>query len=574
MISSQKKKQTQIKAPAPSRTIERRFAEATENMIDLMSRQYENQVLRQLNVSTINKFTDSQDQSGNYARGFKKLSSRARKKLLRRFSNIRIERMAKDFLNRADRETSAKLYKAVERKVGIPAKQLAVQEVVGQAKNALILETTNWMTKLRDETLELYTANTLRAMTQGKGIEEIITEFAGMKEKRKNHAKFTARNQINNFNSIMTKTRAKKIGITKAKWQTSEDERVRSSHEDRNGKEFDLDEGLYSSQDGKTLLPATDYQCFEGDLKINNLPFASKMFRHRYAGKLSIICTDDGGVFRSTANHPIMTTNGFKPAQLIDENDILVKTTREGFNSVKIKGKDIIPTFEQVFNAFDLLGVLPVVSPAIGSNFHGDMTDDKINIIGIDSLLSDELNTIVLQKVAKFGFTLSEQEVIFNAFTCLGNSASLPEGFFPSRVGLMSISHLVFSLCQSHLTPLELFCFTMGTWFKPQKGDAIADNIATNAKMFRDSIFAFSVLVHGFDLIKWQIDNLGVFHRHFQNLPFETPKFSNVISNQTDDYEGFVYNFETVTGQYNTQETVVSNCRCTYILVFEGDDED
>ena len=230
-------------------------------MIDLMSQIYENQVLKELNQSTIDKFADSGDQSGNYARAFNRLSNKVRKKLLRRFSNLRIERMAKEYLDQEDRQSQAKLYKAVESRVGIPASQLALKEGLTPTKNALILETTEWMKKLRDETLELYTANTLRQMALGNGISDIMQEFSQMKEKRKNHAKFTARNQINNFNSIMTKARAQKAGVKKAIWQTAEDERVRPSHADRNGKEFDLSEGLYSSKDGKYLLPAVDYNC-------------------------------------------------------------------------------------------------------------------------------------------------------------------------------------------------------------------------------------------------------------------------------------------------------------------------
>lgn len=260
-MSDSSKKIKTVKSQAPSRTLERRFGDINEYMVELMSRIYENQVLRELNATTINKFADSTDQSGNYARAFKRLSVGVRKKLLRRFSNLRIERMAKEYLEQSDRETKEKLYKAVESKVGISAKELAFKEGLSATRNALILETATWMQKLRDETLELYTANSLRMMTQGKGIGEIMGEFSKMKEKRKNHAKFTARNQINNFNSIMTKTRAQKIGIKKAIWRTAEDERVRPSHAWRNGKEFDLNEGLYSSMDGKTLLPATDYQC-------------------------------------------------------------------------------------------------------------------------------------------------------------------------------------------------------------------------------------------------------------------------------------------------------------------------
>jgi len=82
-----------------------------------------------------------------------------------------------------------------------------------------------------------------------------------MVEKRKNHAKFVAQNQIQNFNSLTTNIRAKNVGVTKGVWRTTGDEKVRDSHRDRDGKTFDLAEGLYSSIDGLYLQPATDFNC-------------------------------------------------------------------------------------------------------------------------------------------------------------------------------------------------------------------------------------------------------------------------------------------------------------------------
>lgn len=248
-----------VKTRATNKTIERRFSKVTEDMVDLISRIYQKQVLEALNQSTIDKFQDNQ--TGNFARAFKRVSNKVKRKLLRRFSNLRIERMSDEFLKKADRISRDQLYKSLESRLGIPAKQLAIKEGLTVRRSALILETALWVQKLRDETIELYTANSLRMMAQGNGIGEVLKEFSLLKEKRKNHAKFTARNQINNFNSLMTKARAQKVGIKRARWVTSGDERVRDSHVVRDGKEFDLDKGLFSSADGKTLLPATDFQC-------------------------------------------------------------------------------------------------------------------------------------------------------------------------------------------------------------------------------------------------------------------------------------------------------------------------
>ena len=98
-------------------------------------------------------------------------------------------------------------------------------------------------------------------MTQGATMEQVMSEFDETASKRKDHAKFVARNQIANFNSMMSKVRAQNLGIEKAVWVTAGDERVRPCHRDRNGKEFDLKEGCFSKCDGKYLQAGTDFQC-------------------------------------------------------------------------------------------------------------------------------------------------------------------------------------------------------------------------------------------------------------------------------------------------------------------------
>ena len=69
------------------------------------------------------------------------------------------------------------------------------------------------------------------------------------------------RTQISKVNSFGSKTRARNLGIEKAVGGTSGEEGVRPAHEARDGKEFKLADVSYSSIDGKTLLPGTDYNC-------------------------------------------------------------------------------------------------------------------------------------------------------------------------------------------------------------------------------------------------------------------------------------------------------------------------
>lgn len=248
-----------IKQPKYQKSAEREFSEAMKYMVEIMSKRFVNQAIKALNASTVEKFEDAQ--IGNYANIFLGLANKVKKKMLKLFNNDRLDELSSRILQTTNKKAAEQLYTQVENTIGIPSTQLLANEGMKFQTNALILETAQWAKKLRDETLEMYTANTLRAMTLGTSLEGIMEEFKGMEEKRLNHAKFTARNQISNFNAVTSKIRVQKLGISKAIWRTAKDERVRPCHSVRDGKEFEIEKGLYSSCDGKTLIPGVDFQC-------------------------------------------------------------------------------------------------------------------------------------------------------------------------------------------------------------------------------------------------------------------------------------------------------------------------
>ena len=248
-----------IKAPGAPRAQERELGQMTAYMIEQISTRFRNQAIKSLQASTVDKFADAQ--MGNYARVFLRLANRTTRKMEKQFDNKRIDDRINKTLGKVNTRNRSELYGKVEKAIGLSTAELTSTEGLMADVNALNLETSQWVKKLRDETLEMYTANTLAAMSQGKSLPEILEQFDGLVEKRKNHAKFTARNQIGNFNSLTTKIRAQNLGITQAIWRTSRDERVRPCHKVRDGKTFDLDKGLYSSCDGLSLLPGVDFQC-------------------------------------------------------------------------------------------------------------------------------------------------------------------------------------------------------------------------------------------------------------------------------------------------------------------------
>lgn len=267
-------KESKVKAPEAPKTEIRQFGSAIEYMVEQMAKRFRNQVFNQLQVATIEKFetTDSSGytlkgytfkdaQTGNFAKVFLTLSDKFRRKLLKQFDDKRLEAMAKEYTGNVNKRNANQFYSRIENKIGISKDELEATEGLTFQVNAFQLETYQWIRKMRDDTMAEWTSNTLRMMAEGQSVDDIMGQFDGMVEKRKGHAKMVARTQISTFNSLMSKTRARNLGIEKAIWVTAHDERVRECHRVRNGKEFNLAEGLYSSCDGKTLLPGADYNC-------------------------------------------------------------------------------------------------------------------------------------------------------------------------------------------------------------------------------------------------------------------------------------------------------------------------
>jgi len=252
-------KAIEIKATPYPKGDERKFEKFMQDMTRAMVQQYKNETFKKLNKKTIEKFEDAQ--VGNWAAIFTGLSNKAKRKIKKRFSDDRIKKKVKDLLTSMNKRSQVEMYANIEDQIGISSAQLIATEGLTPQYNALIEETFEWTVRNVEESLADFSANTLRLMAEGGTIEEVEKGFLQVAKKRVESSKFVARNQIANFNSLTGKIRAQNLGITHATWQTAEDERVRPCHAVRNDKVFELSEGLYSSCDGKTLLPGTDYNC-------------------------------------------------------------------------------------------------------------------------------------------------------------------------------------------------------------------------------------------------------------------------------------------------------------------------
>ena len=79
--------------------------------------------------------------------------------------------------------------------------------------------------------------------------------------KMNNRINTIARTEVAKLNSQITNKRLSNLGIVRAVWDATLDNRARDCHRARDGKEYDISVGLYSSCDGKTLQPAEEINC-------------------------------------------------------------------------------------------------------------------------------------------------------------------------------------------------------------------------------------------------------------------------------------------------------------------------
>lgn len=105
------------------------------------------------------------------------------------------------------------------------------------------------------------------AVLRGSPMPEVEGEIRDLYGITDNRAKFIARNEISNFNGILTKQRQVDCGINAYEWSTSGDERVRPTHAENDGKYFWWNSNKLGEINGVKVYPSPkfhpgmDYNC-------------------------------------------------------------------------------------------------------------------------------------------------------------------------------------------------------------------------------------------------------------------------------------------------------------------------
>lgn len=453
---------------------------------------------------------------------------------------------------------------------------------------SIIIENVNLIKSIPQQYLTEVQGLVQRCVQNGRDLGYLREELQKRYEITKRRAATIARDQTNKATENLSRARMQSLGVTRGIWiHTSAGKTYRETHVKMDGKEFDLSKGLYDSAVGRNIFPGELVNCFPGDSKLYGLPFVEKLYRRFYRGELTELITVNGAVLRVTPNHPILTLEGWKAASLIDCGDYIFQIGRKDRYARELNRYGAIPTFEDFFEAFVGHGVPTSILNSAECDFHGDMSDGEINVIDVNSLLTNKTKSSLFKKGREFGFTRSEVRDIASILT--GGSVMTPliMWHLPTSC-LMGGSSKRLPVFLSSLTVAELICLFSASRDNSGTQDTAADNIPGTAKMASNCQLAYAGLVHGYNLIfgdkrsildapmflngESTLPNINgevvgtdpqLFSNRFKHLTFgET--FYRVVDKRISEFSGHVYNLQTSLGWYIADYTVVHNCRCTY----------
>ncbi len=180
--------------------------------------------------------------------------------------NSQAERISKNMVNRVSILNGKKTIERVNNAIGVDVANIINSENLTEFVEMQQIQNSELIKSVPNQAIEDIRRIVLNGLTNGLRADEITQQISGnipssVFNKMNNRIKTIARTEVAKLNSQMTNRRLTNLGITRAIWDATMDKRTRACHAARDGQEFDINEGLYSSCDGLTIKPGQTYNC-------------------------------------------------------------------------------------------------------------------------------------------------------------------------------------------------------------------------------------------------------------------------------------------------------------------------
>ena len=193
--------------------------------------------------------------------------NRAIEMLKQQFNFIAIaEGIASKMVNRTAKVNGIKTKNTVKNAIGVDLTNIIESENLIEFVELQTIQNAELIKSVPQDAIEDIRRITLNGLSQGLRAEEITKQISGNLKgttfsKMNNRIKTIARTEVAKLNSQITNKRLTNLGIQRAKWDATNDSRTRACHAARDGKEYDIAKGLYSSCDGLTIQPGQEINC-------------------------------------------------------------------------------------------------------------------------------------------------------------------------------------------------------------------------------------------------------------------------------------------------------------------------
>jgi hypothetical protein len=189
-------------------------------------------------------------------------------------------------------------------------------------------------------------------------------------------------------------------GAVWKEWLSVGDARTRPEHAALNGTVIPFDDAFdvggedMRAPHDESASAANVINCLVEGSVVRPIGDLLAISRAWWDGPTIEIVTTDGVGLHVTPNHPVLTSRGMIPAQAIHEGDEIV-TIRQTVSDTD--HDNVQPTVDELYRACSEMPT-KLVARASGMNFHGDMPDQRVEVVWPDGSLRYRLEVVEHRK--------------------------------------------------------------------------------------------------------------------------------------------------------------------------------
>jgi len=316
--------------------------------------------------------------------------------------------------------------------------------------------------------------------------------------------------------------------------------------------------------------PAEEPFCIPGDSPIELLHQVEKLYRRWYDGHLVSVNLSDGSTIRATPNHPVMGENGWVSIGSVQKGDRLLKVRSEGVVPPELHDQQRFSSVADLFDAVARGGFPQEVRAGMAPDFHGDGTDENVDVISLARPLWISRKVSVDQgsdhgSLARTDFPVTAARAVHQDVERLGAAAN----------GVMG-------LCQ------RLGAMPQRVNYNTSIAESAEDSRSRHADGSGDLVGVYPADVHLRDPAFIQ-PQAGPFTHVDPSLLVPIPNGGHrnaeclgdtgdsdaigsepveVLSVDRRSWSGHVYNLQMASGWYAVNGIITSNCRCYYRYIY------